>query len=888
MKSRSNKYCNYNDLNNEAAVEGLFVERLIRDLGYADHQIKRKTSIDELVTAAGTTKRAYKPDYVLFFDGKPRIVVDAKSPTTAIDDHIMQAASYAFMLNQKYPGGNPVVFYVLTNATRTKVYPWDQREPILDLSFDDFIDNNTKFAQLREALSISAVGRSSSEDPPPAAHEFFRRSIDEVNSVFAWCHQHIYKKGNISQAAGFEEFVKVVFLKLLSDRRVREKYPSLIEKDKFSIPTSDVRFSSEWIRERSEDHPNPLSATQFRDLLNTIETEIQTGKRKRIFRKDDEINLNPEIIKGVVEKLEHIYLFGVDADLNGRLFETFLSATMRGKDLGQFFTPRSIVKLGTKLADIQVSRARTEVVIDGCCGTGGFLIDALADMWAKVDANGTLSQADKHALKQEIAVQKIYGVDIGREPNMARLTRMNMYLHGDGGSSIFEADILDKALETLPNDSPEVRAEKLQLSNKIAQGPFVDVVLTNPPFAKAYGRSTESERRILDAYDMASDSSKGSQKPRNSLRSALMFFERYSEILRGGGRLVTVVDDGVLSGSDYVWFRDFIRARFLVKGIVSLPGDAFQRSQARVKTSILILERRILNAPTQQQGPVFVYACRHVGVDDPQRRRSLPIDAENRQLAAEEIRRVADLFSSFSAGRSVPQEFVIPAEKITDRMDAKYCWKRPGRRVSEWISAGIHTSPVSEIVEPVQFAPEDIIETSESDEIVRYLVVEYSGFARGGAEMAASATQYPQLFRVHAGNIVVSHISAHYGAVAVVPNELDGCVVTKEVSVLRALGDLDPRIAWIVLRSPEVRADMLLSASGANRTRINWPEMKDLRVPLPSPALRTSIVSQLLAAEERERTAAADRQAVTELVYRELTLESAEASEILDAFKPPK
>jgi len=44
-----------------------------------------------------------------------------------------------------------------------------------------------------------------------------------------------------------------------------------------------------------------------------------------------------------VRRLEHTFLFGIDVDLNGRLFETFLSATMRGKDLGQFFTPRSIV-----------------------------------------------------------------------------------------------------------------------------------------------------------------------------------------------------------------------------------------------------------------------------------------------------------------------------------------------------------------------------------------------------------------------------------------------------------------------------------------------------------------------------------------------------------------
>ncbi len=66
--------------------------------------------------------------------------------------------------------------------------------------------------------------------------------------------------------------------------------------------------------------------------------------------------MRPETIKMVVQKLQHWDRFGIDEDLNGRLFETFLNATMRGEELGQFFTPRSVVKLVTKLADVKVSR----------------------------------------------------------------------------------------------------------------------------------------------------------------------------------------------------------------------------------------------------------------------------------------------------------------------------------------------------------------------------------------------------------------------------------------------------------------------------------------------------------------------------------------------------
>jgi type I restriction enzyme M protein len=57
-----------------------------------------------------------------------------------------------------------------------------------------------------------------------------------------------------------------------------------------------------------------------------------------------------------------------------------------------------------------------------------------------------------------------------------------------------------------------------------------------------------------------------------------MFFERYHDVMKAGGRLISIIDDGILSGETYADFRDFLRSRFLIRAVVSLPGDAFQRS----------------------------------------------------------------------------------------------------------------------------------------------------------------------------------------------------------------------------------------------------------------------------------------------------------------------
>ena len=84
-----------------------------------------------------------------------------------------------------------------------------------------------------------------------------------------------------------------------------------------------------------------------------------------------------------------------------------------------------------------------------------------------------------------------------------------------------------------------------------------------------------SELRILQQYDVARKHGTA-QTLRSSLRSSSMFMERYEDILEPGGKLITVIDDTLLSSGKFDYLRDFIRDRFLVRAIISLPGDHVQ------------------------------------------------------------------------------------------------------------------------------------------------------------------------------------------------------------------------------------------------------------------------------------------------------------------------
>jgi hypothetical protein len=60
---------------------------------------------------------------------------------------------------------------------------------------------------------------------------------------------------------------------------------------------------------------------------NTIKVDRLLFKDEKIFSKDEQLNLKPSTIKEVVKLFEYIDLHGIDEDLNGRLFENFLTVT---------------------------------------------------------------------------------------------------------------------------------------------------------------------------------------------------------------------------------------------------------------------------------------------------------------------------------------------------------------------------------------------------------------------------------------------------------------------------------------------------------------------------------------------------------------------------------
>lgn len=875
-EATSNIFCELADLTNEASVETFFAARLLTRLGYRDSQIKPKRSIESLTVSKGHRKLQYKPDYVLVVRKLPRCVVDAKAPDENLDNWVEQCSGYCLALNRRYKGSNPVKYFVLTNGKATRIYEWDKDDQVLTLGFADFQWGNPNFERLKLLLQPSAIASSCPQKSAFVADDFafLRPTPEKARQLFALCHRVIWKSEVSGPQPSFMEFVKVMFVKLWADRELRENEATrrcfTEGREALRLPYSAVTFSLDWIEAREKEGAvNPIDTILFARLRDDIEQKISLRRKKRVFDKNERIDLKAETVKEVVRRLEHFDMFGIDEDLNGRLFETFLSATMRGPGLGQFFTPRSIVKMMTRLARLRCTREQQDRVIDACCGSGGFLIEGLTIMRNQIRSNGSLSKDQKDELTETLCNDCLYGIDAGKKPPLARIARINMYLHGDGGSRIYYLDALDK--EVLPPDEadPEIVENVQELRDRLTDGLRFDIALTNPPFSMTKELRNESDRRVLARYDLARKDAEANAL-RSSLRSSVMFLERYHDLLAPGGKLLTVIDDTLLASEKFAFVRRFLRDHFLIRAIISLPGDAFRRQGSRVKTSVLVLEKKQRKGDSQPS--CFGYFSECLGIDDLTPRAPLPAIQAAREKAETETASISKGYDAYLAGRRGPG-LILKPRQVAGRLDLKFACSQLGRMVEVWRTTGIEVLPLSELVRPAG----ELIKPSDLPAATfKLLKVSYDGKCEIERERKGIAIKAPAMYRVKAGQMIFSTIRATDGAIGIVPDEMDGGVVSETSYTVFDCGTPeDTAYLWAVLRSHELRADMQSLSSGSGRYTTYWPEVGQISIPWMKQEDRRQIGRALIVTWEKERQVPLDLQnALDKLANLEVESES--------------
>ena len=137
----------------------------------------------------------------------------------------------------------------------------------------------------------------------------------------------------------------------------------------------------------------------YQELFENVKKELIEDK---LFEPNEIIRIRENSFEAIVEELQIYNLSTTSDDVKGIAFEQFLGKTFRG-ELGQFFTPRTVVDFIVEVLDPQES----EIICDPCCGSGGFLIKAFEYVRAKVENEIHLAKEKIKAEYYNAAYEKL-------------------------------------------------------------------------------------------------------------------------------------------------------------------------------------------------------------------------------------------------------------------------------------------------------------------------------------------------------------------------------------------------------------------------------------------------------------------------------------------------
>lgn len=338
-----------------------------------------------------------------------------------------------------------------------------------------------------------------------------------------------------------DQLCNMLLLKLESDTNAELQPDEDVE---FQLPTANATVAAA-----------RLIRAQFKQLV---------AMRPEVFADFDsqDLLLDDHTITDIVYELSALNLTKVGADAIATAFQVFRRANLKAGD-GQYFTPQRVITAAVELMDLQP----TDRIIDPACGTGGFLVEAFTAMQRRAASD------DGAAAARTWAHRQVFGVD--KDAINIKLARAIMISLGDGSVNIHAGDSLSE--DRWASDYPH-------LPRVLVDGSFT-VVLTNPPFGVNLKYDLRDARR--NRYSLAK---KGGDKYVD-VELGLIFLERAHRLLMAGGRLGIILPESYFFSSSYAWLSDWIRERFIMRGALNIPMEAFQ-GFCRAKTNFYVMEKR--------------------------------------------------------------------------------------------------------------------------------------------------------------------------------------------------------------------------------------------------------------------------------------------------------
>lgn len=257
----------------------------------------------------------------------------------------------------------------------------------------------------------------------------------------------------------------------------------------------------------------------------------------------------PQLLSKIVDALDELYIDMAKVmanDTKGDVYEYLLSKLTTAGLIGQFRTPRHIIRMMVEMLDPKPD----DTICDPACGTSGFLV--AAGEYLKEKYNNEIFYNSER--KDHYNNHMFFGYDMDR--TMLRVGAMNMMTHGV--------------------DNPNIDYRDSLSDQNVDTGKY-SIILANPPFKGSLDYDTVSTDLL---------------KVCKTKKTELLFLTLFLRMLRVGGRCACIVPDGVLFGSSTA--HEAIRKELIennrLEAVISMPSGVF-KPYAGVSTGILIFTK---------------------------------------------------------------------------------------------------------------------------------------------------------------------------------------------------------------------------------------------------------------------------------------------------------
>jgi len=413
-----------------------------------------------------------------------------------------------------------------------------------------------------------------------------------------------------------------------------------------------------------------------------------------------------------------------------------------------------------------------ERVMDPACGSGGFLIEAIAHVLGK---NSTAEKAG-------YIRRCIRGIEFN--PDIAASAMVRLAFEGGSGEEISCRNALVEGNE---------------------ENELFDVVLTNPPFGSK-GKIRENE--ILERYKLArkwrrldGDRWDSTQMLMGGQSPEILFIEKCMKILRPGGRMAIVLPDGLLQNVSSAYVRSWMRWKSKVLAVVSIPQEAFIPYGTGIKTSLLLLQKK----PVPNECLCFMARMQKLGYDvkgQPVYKRNergeACIDGQGNMIIDDDVGIIAECYKQLREKRGLANEngniFTVSEDLLNLRLDVEHYDPDDQSLISHLRKLG--AKELGEIAEVVRYPAK----LSRKDEKIRYIAISDvdARTMQVVSQQTMRAHEAPSraTYRVHSGDIITAVSGASTGttrhATAMITEDEEGAICSNGFAVLRNVKGVEP------------------------------------------------------------------------------------------------